>query len=194
MEGMLFFSLDYSSHAKFHELIDDGHEDTSLLQDLIESINYCYFPIQEENMQIDIRGRLYLWVGHRLDEQPTTSYVANESIPYKRLCLKRPEPPPFFGGKFDYVADHILLGVTDKICSLRIDAELYASLSVIKQGLPRHLVNLGSLSRLDSFIDTLRRTGPIQDSQFLIYNAEHVVPSVIRMSDGYSRYETVRRI
>ena len=192
--GETVFSLDYSAHAKFHELINNGYEDTSRLQELIESINYCYFPIQGENMKRDIREHLYLWIGHRLDEQPTTSYVANESIPYQQLCLKRPEPPPFFRGKFNYVADHILLGVIDKNCSLRIDAELYASLNEIEQGLPRHLVNLGSLNRLDSFIDNLRRTGPPQDSQFLTYNAEHVVSSVIRMSHDYSRYETIQRI
>ena len=80
------FRLDDRSHADFHSLLRNSSEDTLHLQNLIESINRCYFPAAYGGM----RAKLYLWIGHRLDEQPTTSYVANETMPYQRLCLTAP--------------------------------------------------------------------------------------------------------
>jgi hypothetical protein len=147
-----------------------------------------------------MREKLYLWVGHRLDEQPTASYVANESIPRHRLQLRRPGPPPSLAGALDYLPDHILLGVTsaqgelDVDTALRIDAELYATLMAIEQGLPRHLINPGELNRLDAFIDRLRGADPEQGDEFLTYNAEHVVASVVQMTPDYSSYVAVRRL
>ena len=190
------FKLDDRSHAEFHALLRNSFEDTLNLQNLIEAINRCYFPTEYEGM----REKLYLWVGHRLDEQPTTSYVANEAVHRQRLQLRRPEPTSVFRGSFDYIEDHILLGVTlpegdvNVDLSLRIDAELYASLVAIKQGLPRHLIDPGKLNRLDAFIDKLRGANPDLGSEFLIYNAEHVVSSVVHMTPAYASYEAVRRV
>jgi hypothetical protein len=77
---------------------------------------------------------------------------------------------------------------------LRIDAVLYGTLTAIEQGLPRHLINPGELNRLDSFIDRIRGENPEQGFEFLIYNAEQVVPAVVQMTPDYARYDAVRRL
>ncbi|MET2833052.1 Druantia anti-phage system protein DruA [Mesorhizobium shangrilense] len=190
------FSLDDSSHGAFHQILSDSVSDALHLQKLIGAINRCYLPTEFEG----IREKLFLWVGHRLDEQPTASYVANESIPRSRLRLRRPSPQAGLSDVFDYAPDHLLLGVMSLNgemsveLSLRIDAELYGTLMSIEQGLPRHLINPGELNRLDSFIDRLRGAAPEQSFEFLIYNAEHVLPAVIQMTPDYARYDAVRRL
>jgi hypothetical protein len=78
--------------------------------------------------------------------------------------------------------------------SLRIDAVLYGTLVAIEQGLPRHLINPGELNRLDSFIDRLRGENLEEGFEFLIYNAEQVVPAVVQMTPDYTRYDAVRRL
>lgn len=193
--GTSVFKLDDSSHAEFHKMLGESRSDPLHLQTLIGAINRCYFPAVFEGM----REKLFLWVGHRLDEQPTTSYVANESIPRQRLQLRRPAPMLDLAGAFDYRPDHLLLGViVDGVfaveTSLRIDASLYSTLIAIEQGLPRHLINPGELNRLDAFIDRLRGHAPEQGYEFLTYNAEHVLASVVQMTPDYAHYVSVRRI
>ena len=39
------------------------------------------------------RDNPYRWIGHRLDEQPTKSFIGRECIPGIRLAIRRPEPP-----------------------------------------------------------------------------------------------------
>jgi hypothetical protein len=166
------------------------------LQHLIEAINRCYYLAEFEG----VRDKLFLWIGHRLHEQPTISYVASDSIPRQRLRLRRPHPPAALTGPFEYLPDHLLLvvarpdGTADTMATLRIDADLYATLAAIQQGLPRHLVDPGELNRLDAFVDRMRQVQPEQGADFLVYNAEHVLPGVIQMAADYSSYLTVRRV
>ena len=190
------FALDNSSHGAFHAILRDASSDPLHLQTLIGAINRAYFPADFEGM----REKLFLWIGHRLDEQPTASYVANEAIPRQRLQLRRPKLPARLTDAFDYTPDHLLLGVVSSTgqfsveTSLRIDAVLYGTLVAIEQGLPRHLINPGELNRLDSFIDRLRGENPEEGFEFLIYNAEQVVPAVVQMTPDYTRYDAVRRL
>ncbi len=190
------FRLEDSSHGTFHDILRDNRADARHLQSLIGAINRCYFPADFEGM----RERLLLWVGHRLDEQPTSSYIANEAIPRQRLQLRRPRPSPMLDGAIDYLPDHLMLGVLTPQgelaieLSLRVDAALYATLMSIEDGLPRHLINPGELNRLDAFIDRLRGANPEQGYEFITYNAEHVVASVVQMTPDYASYVSVRRL
>ena len=190
------FALDDSSHAKFHQILRTDKNDEGHKRNLIEAINRCYFPHHFDGMS----ERLCLWIGHRLDEQPTKSFVANECVPLGRLVLRRPEPPAALRDKLEHVPDHILLclshpdggGLGD--ISLRIDPTLFDTLWSIKDGLPRHLINPGELNRLDTFIDCLRKASPDSLPKFLIYNAEHVASSAVRLSPDRMQYEYIDRI
>lgn len=194
--GDAVFSLDDSAHAQFHQLLQDNRNDRLHLQDLVAAINRAYFPADFEGS----RDKLCLWIGHRLDEQPTSSYVANEAIPGRLLDLWRPRPTAVLAGSLHYIPDHILLGLKgidgrlSAANALRIDSVLYATLMAIRQGLPRHLINPGELNRLDAFIDRLRGAAPEAGFEFLAYNAEQVLPAVIQMSPTFDRYLSVRRL
>ena len=189
------FALDDSSHGRFHTMLGEG-EDEERLRWLIEAINRCYFPHRFEG----IGEKLCLWIGHRLDEQPTKSFVASQCIPFVRLGLRRPKPAGWLATALDHVADHLLLGLrTDAGAvsphlSLRIDAALFDTLWSIQSGLPRHLINPGELNRLDSFVDRLRGATPEALPEFLIYNAEHVASSAVQLTANRGRYQRVRRL
>ena len=170
--------------------------DNDNLSTLICAINRCYFPHYFDDI---LRDKLCLWIGHRLDEQPTKSFVANECIPSERLEIRRPLPPEPLDMALDYVPDHLILSAsaapTDTApgASLRIDATLFRTLSAISTGLPRHLINPGELNRLDTFLDRLRRMSPSALPEFLAYNAEHVASCAVKMSPGLDRYLNTRR-
>ena len=192
------FALDDSSHAYFHRVLQTDTNDVEYRRILIEAINRCYFPHDFDGM----RDKLCLWIGHRLDEQPTKSFVANQCIPLARLVLKRPAPPAALRDNLEYVPDHLLLiqdnpgGSVSQELALRIDPSLFDTLWSIKRGLPRHLINPGELNRLDTFIDRLRRASlaPEPLSEFLIYNAEHVASSAVKLAADRTRYDHVHRL
>ena len=190
------FALDDRSHARFHQMLQTDTNDDVHRRLLIEAINRCYFPHHFDG----IYDKLCLWIGHRLDEQPTKSFVANECMPLGRLVLRRPEPPAALRDNLEYVPDHLLLCLADpeggviRDLSLRIDPALFDTLWSIKNGLPRHLINPGELNRLDTFIDRLRRVSPDSLPEFLIYNAEHVASSAVRLSADRTQYEHVGRL
>ena len=196
--GNKVFVLDHSSHSAFHEILRNENQDYEHRRFLIGAINRCYFPHEFDGMH----EKLCLWIGHRLDEQPTKNFVANECMPLNRLILKRPAPPDTISEKLYYVPDHILLslentgGTVSRELSLRIDSLLFDTLWSINEGLPRHLINPGELNRLDTFIDRLRRVSPGPDRlpEFLIYNAEHVSPSAIKFSADRRLYDRVNRL
>ena len=192
------FALDDRPHARFHRMLQTDTHDAEYLRDLIEAINRCYIPHDFDGM----RDKLCLWIGHRLDEQPTKSFVASECIPLGRLTLRRPAPPAALRDNLDYVPDHLLLnlespgvGVSQEL-SLRVDPALFETLWSIKAGLPRHLINPGELNRLDTFIDRLRSSSPAPEpmAEFLIYNAEHVASSAVKLSGDRTRYDEVDRL
>ncbi len=194
--GAKVFRLDHGSHALFHDLLRTPKNDAEHLSVLIEAINRCYFPGHFDG----IRGKLCLWIGHRLDEQPTKSFVAGECIPRECLCIQRPEPPGALKDAFAYVPDHLVLGEkgrpgdASQDGSLRIDAVLFRALWAVQGGLPRHLINPGELNRLDTFVDRLRHGAPLSLPDFLVYNAEHVASSAVKMSTGFDRYLSARRL
>ena len=73
------FALEDSSHDDFHRMLQMDTQDAEYRRDLIQAINRCYFPHDFDGM----RDKMCLWIGHRLDEQPTKSFVANECIPLR---------------------------------------------------------------------------------------------------------------
>ena len=194
--GTRLFELDLGSHARFHEILRTPANDTNHLGELIEAINrsYCPQPFEGES------DSLYLWVGHRLDEQPTKSFVAGECLPSDRLSIRRPQPPAALRDAFAYVPDHLLLTVapsrrtTSQRTSLRIDAALFRTLWAMLHGLPRHLINPDELNRLDSFMDRLRRTEPSELPEFLVHNTKHVASTRVRKSRNFDLYQRVRQL
>ena len=193
--GERVFELDGRADARFHEMLRTPQEDAAHLGVLLEAVNRCYFPHRFKWMS----ERLCLWIGHRLDEQPTKSFVAGEYIPRERLSLERPEPHGGLRGVIRYVPDHLLLKVsansaTSDSTALRVDAGLFRTLSAVRDGLPRHLINPGELNRLDAFVDRLRRMEPYRLDEFLVHNAEQVVSSMVKVSIGENRYVDVERL
>ena len=196
--GGRVFELDHRPHARFHEIVrsTDPDADAEHLSRIVEAINRCYFPHPFDGS----RDKLCLWIGHRLDEQPTKSFVAGEYVPRERLDLLRPRPPGALRDVFDYLPDHVILGVSGRpgrppaAAELRIDAGLFGALSEISDGLPRHLVNPAELNRLDTFIDRLRGLTPSPLPEFLVYNAEHVASSAVKTSTALGRYVEARRL
>ena len=193
--GERVFELDGGADARFHRMLRTPEEDAEHLGVLVEAVNRCYFPHRFEGM----RDRLCLWIGHRLDEQPTKSFVAGECIPQERLSIVRPEPPPGLRKAVEYVPDHLLLRAsgnsrTGVSAGLRVDAVLFRTLSAVRDGLPRHLINPGELNRLDAFVDRLGQMEPSRLGEFLAYNAEQVVSSAVKVSIGEDRYLDVKRL
>ena len=64
------FELEDSPHGTFHGMLRTDTNDPGHLRFLVEAINRCYFPHDFDGM----RDKLCLWIGHRLDEQPTKSF------------------------------------------------------------------------------------------------------------------------
>ena len=189
------FELDPRPNARFHEVVRNPDADAEHLGRIVEAINRCYFPHPFDGS----RDKLCLWIGHRLDEQPTKSYAAGECIPRERLSILRPQPPGALQDALNYLPDHVILSVSGRNglpaeVELRIDAGLFGTLSEIFDGLPRHLVNPGELNRLDTFIDRLRGLAPSPLPEFLVYNAEHVASSAVKMSPPFGRYIEARRL
>ena len=198
VNGGRAFELDPRPHARFHEIVrnPDPDADAEHLSRIVEAVNRCYFPHPFDGR----RDKLCLWIGHRLDEQPTKSFVAGECIPRERLRIRRPQPPGALRDAFNYVPDHLLLsasgphGLSPTEVTLRIDAGLFGTLWAIFDGLPRHLVNPGELNRLDTFVDRLRGLTPSPLPEFLVYNAEHVASSVVKTSTARDRYLEAHRL
>lgn len=193
--GERVFELDGGADARFHRMLRTPEEDGEHLAVLVDAVNRCYFPHRFEGM----RDRLCLWIGHRLDEQPTKSFVAGDCIPQERLSIVRPKPPPGLRENVDYVPDHLLLRASGNpqsglSAALRVDAVLFRTLSAVRDGLPRHLINPGELNRLDAFVDRLDRMDPSPLSKFLVYNAEQVISSAVKVSEGENRYLDVDRL
>lgn len=194
--GERIFGLDTGAHADFHEMLRIPSNDADHLSVLVEAINRCYFPHRFDGS----RDKLCLWIGHRLDEQPSKSFVAGECVPSNRLRIQRPAPPGALKDHLAYVPDHLILSATRSPASvgadgvLRVDAALFRTLSALRHGLPRHLINPGELNRLDTFVDHLRCADPMQLPEFLIYNAEYVASSAVKLSTGLERYLETRRL
>lgn len=194
--GKRVFELDLSTHSEFHEILRDPSGDADHLGLLIKAINRSYCSLTFEGA----KENLYLWIGHRLDEQPTKSFVAGEYIPRNRLEIRRPKPPRALQAALAYVPDHLLLAVASPRRSgppevtLRVDAALFRTLSATAHGLPRHLINPSELNRLDAFMDRLSRMEPIQLPEFLIHNTEHVTSSAVKLSPDLRTYQGVRQL
>ena len=194
--GKKVFELDLSSHGKFHEILRSPSGDADHLGLLLEAINQSYCPRHFEGA----KDNLFLWIGHRLDEHPTKSFIAGEYIAKSRFEIRRPEPPGALNGALSYVPDHLILIVNSPRPSdlpdgaLRIDAALFRTLSAMLSGLPRHLIDPGELNRLDAFIDRLSRMEPTQLPEFLIHNTEHVMSSAVKLSADLGSYQSVHQL
>ena len=192
--GNQVFELDERADAQFHTILSSPERDIEHLRILVEAVNRCYFPHQFDGIQ----DRLCLWVGHRLDEQPTKSFIASECIPQERLSIHRPVPPSLKDA-LDYGADHLLLRASSLTTNtgvdgteLRIDAILFRTLSAVREGLPRHLINSGELNRLDAFVDRLKQLEPSDLGKFLVFNTRQVVSAEVRLSSN--SYVDIKRL
>ena len=164
--------------------------DDAFRQFLIESINKAYCPELFPKMA---RG-LYLWIGHRFQEQPSHGYVANQSVSDGNLGSFRPRLPTRLAGAFDHQADHLLLEYRPRdgapVC-LRVDHPLFVALERLRQGLPRQLLPDHELNRLDAFLEQLRRADVPKTREFFIHNHDERTTAHITLSPDLSCYESV---
>ena len=194
--GDTVFELDLRADARFHDMLRTPAADADHLRQLVTAINRSYCPHPFEGAQDD----LYLWIGHRLDEQPTKSFIAGECISRDRLRIRRPKPPDALNDALAYGPDHLLLSVAatgdldSPEIALRIDAVLFRTLWTMLHGLPRHLINPSELNRLDAFVDRLRRLAPSRLPMFVIHNTEHVTSSAVKLVNDHGMYHEVRQL
>jgi hypothetical protein len=165
--------------------------DAGFKESLIESINLAYCPELFRQMT----RALYLWIGHRFQEQPSHGYVANQSVSDGDLELLRPRLPARLAGAFDYQADHLLLEYRQrdtKPVRLRVDHPLFIALDRLRQGLPRQLLPDRELNRLDAFLEQLRRADVPKTREFFIHNHDERTSAQVVLSPDWNCYESVK--
>ena len=196
--------LFYFEHENGTEVLDlegvPGHEllkslratlppEDAFKQFIIESMNMAHCPVTFAEM----KTRLYLWIGHRYQEQPSHGHVANQSVSETDLALLRPRLPERLRGAFDHIADHLLLeyrrsGV-DPV-QMRVDHSLFVALERLRQGLPRQLLPDRELNRLDVFLEQLRCAGVPTSREFVIHNHDDRTTARITLSSDMETYES----
>lgn len=193
--GTEAFALEPEHAARFAEkLAEAAQGDSLLVRELIEAINLCYCPIPFRG----VNERLCLWIGHRYHEQPTRSYVANQFIPASDFEIVVPRLPRRMcdtkgRAALDYQPDHFLLrhrGAGER--GLRVDFSLFATLSDLRAGLPRHLMPDRNVNRLDAFLEQLQSSSRPQDREFIAFNTQHRLVNRIRLSADWKRYVEVK--
>jgi hypothetical protein len=157
---------------------------------LIEYVNlaYCPEPFPEMTTQ------LYLWIGHRYQEQPSHGHVANQFVSSNELELLPPRLPQRLAGAFDYQADHLVLKYHPSDVRLRVDYALFVALERLRQGLPRQLLPDRELNRLDAFLEQLRRADVPQTRVFVIHNHDDRTTAQITLSPDLNSYEAVKSL
>ena len=164
--------------------------ETNFKQFLIKFMNTAYCPELFPQMST----QLFLWIGHRYQEQPSHGYVANQSISPNELDLLRPRLPQRLEHAFDYQADHLLLKYRNSIPNVRllVDYLLFVALERLDRGLPRQLLPDRELNRLDAFLEHLRRADVPQTHDFFIHNHDDRTTAQITLSPDLSSYEAVK--
>ena len=137
---------------------------------------------------------MYLWIGHRFHELPTRSYIANQSIHTTQFDVLIPRLPRRVAGGLDFKPDHVLLRYknNDRTISLRVDYSMYRTLSLIRSGLPRHLVSEREINSLDTFIEELQSSEISQSREFITFNAQHRQVMKARLSSDFKKYSEVK--
>lgn len=190
-KGLETFSLDPTPGGQLLRFLATGaRPSSSFKQQLIESINRAYcgdlFP--------EMSTRLYLWVGHRFHEQPSRSYIANQSIAETDLNLGLPHLPARIAGAFAYQPDHLVLSFCPPDRSpirLRVDRPLVAALERLDSGLPRQLLPDRELNRLDFFLEELRGGGVPGSNRFMIHCHDSRSTLAVSLSEAFREYVSV---
>ena len=121
--------------------------------------------------------------------------MANQSIPVSGFEIVVPRLPTRLRGALEYQPDHFLLryrATNGRTVSLRVDYPLFATLSQLKSGLPRHLLPDRDINRLDAFLEQLQTLGVQQEREFVAFNTEHRMATRIRLSADGTRYIEVK--
>lgn len=181
------FALEGGFANEFRDLLvhSEGHR-TQVGEQIVEAINRCYCPV----VSGDHRSKLYLWVGHRYHEQPSSAFVAQAFFHTTDFDVLLPRLPQRLEGAFRYRPDHFILQLRKHGNRYRlvIDFSLFETLRKVQKGLPRHLLPERDLNRLDSFLTQLHEAQPQRTSEFLVYNQETLTTSRIQVSEDHSQY------
>jgi len=190
IKGTDVFNLEDESSKKYMEFINSKNPDIMLKKTIIGAINRCYCPTRFAGWN----DALYLWIGHRYHEEPTISYIANQSISQNEFHLLVPRLPKRIQDTLEYRPDHFILQYTNgikKVIRLRIDYPLYNTLEKINHGMPRHLVPERDINRLDMFMERLQSLNIPQNREFLTYNINFVEFSKFHLSADWQKYKEV---
>lgn len=191
-EGEQAFALESEDAKEFHDLLGAASEpgDMILRRRLIHALNRCYCPVSFPGSE----EAFWLWIGHRFHEQPSKSFLANQSIPTHEFQVYLPRLPKRLEGAWDYHPDHLVLQYQPnhndgEPCRLKIDFSLWSTLHKLGEGFPRHLASERELNRVDAFLDRLKRLNPPQSREFMIFNNQDRLATRIRLTSDNKIYE-----
>ena len=185
------FELDDVDAKEFGDLVQ-GRKGSggTLVADLVDAINAAYCPRRFASRD----QHLYLWNGHRFQEQPSRSFIAAERVATEDLVAEIPRLPARLEGCFDYSPDHIALTARrlPGTPRLRIDFPLWQTLQRLARGLPRKLVPERDIHRLDAFLQKLGSSSVGERDTVWSVHLENLELIQVNLSADRSRFERVR--
>jgi hypothetical protein len=187
------FDLEPSDARAFLDILHEAATpDEVFKQKIIAAINRSYCPKQFDGS----KQNLHLWIGHRFHEQPSRCFMANQSLPASAFDVFVPRLPRRLSGALTYRPDHLVLEhrAPEETCRLKIDYPLYATLTQIAAGFPRHLAAERDLNRLDAFMDELKSLNPERKRQFVSFSSENRVVNRITLSADFRQYTEVENL
>jgi hypothetical protein len=191
-EGEQAFALEPDDAREFRDLLGQAIEpDDVLRRELIRALNRCYcpkpFPSSDDSF--------WLWIGHRFHEQPSRSFLANQSIRASDLQVWVPRLPHRLAGAFGYRPDHIVVqyqpNPEGQLCRLNVDFALWTTLRRLRDGFPRHFVAERDLNRVDAFLNQIMDTTPPQGRVFVVFNNEDRLVTRVTLTNDYRQYTKV---
>ncbi|MEI7995041.1 MAG: Druantia anti-phage system protein DruA [Methylococcaceae bacterium] len=194
-EGMACFELEDADASEFRAELKKHHDDDSLIKRrIIKAINRAYCPISFPGCEDSI----YLWNGHRFQEQPSRIFLANRHIPEVEFRLLQPKIPKRLKAAFpEYRPDHLILryiGNTGAVANLRLDFPLYLTLQKLRRGIARKLLAEHDLFRLDAFLEALHSIPGNIERRIISAHLERRELLEIEISQDGRRYERISNL
>jgi hypothetical protein len=189
-EGNKTYELEATNISRFRDLLSRGGANDALtLASVIKAINHAYCPVGFPG----INENLHLWNGHRFHEQPSDVFLANARIPADKFALQKPRLPRRVAPAFpEYLPDHLALIANDTdSLSLKIDSNLFETLSKLENGLPRKLVADRDIFRLEQFIDNLAGVAVTTERRILSANLKRRELIEVHLTTDGKCYERI---
>ena len=191
-KGDRSFCLENEDARKFQRVLRETTDnDIVARRELVASVNRAFCPVPFSGAD----ENLYLWSGHRFQEQTSQVFLANQRLSIDRITLSKPRLPTRVQQAIpDYKPDHIAIAFVDnRRFMLKIDANLFITFCKLARGLPRKLMEEGDLFRIEAFVEYLTGLGFPSDRQVLSSDLTRREVIEVHMSADSQRYERVIR-